>query len=73
MCKNDDVRDLNDELLFTLRKWGPVHNVLKIQQEQKHGVLPTLQLPLLCVKDAAHRDVSLISYKHYSSFSNQNS
>lgn len=43
-----------------------MHTVLKIQQ--KHGVLPTLEIPLLHVKDAAHTDVSLILYKQYSTF-----
>ena len=68
MCENNDGWDLQDELLFTLRKWEPVHIVLKIQQEKKHGVLPTLEIPLLHVKDAAHTDVSLILYKQYSTF-----
>jgi len=48
MCRNDDAQDLQDELLFTLRKRGPVHIVLKIQWEQKHGVLPTLEIPVTC-------------------------
>jgi hypothetical protein len=39
--------------------------VLKTQWQQKHGVLPTLEIPLLHVRDAAHTDVSLILYKHY--------
>lgn len=45
-----------------------MHTVLKTQREQKHGVLPTLEIPLLHVRDAAHTDVSLILYKHYSTF-----
>jgi hypothetical protein len=40
-----------------------VHTVLKIKWEQKNTVLPTLEVPLANVEDAAHAEVCLV-YKN---------